>query len=185
MDVVQKALLSCSESLVLGHGHGFHSGVSAAGPRDILMASLGHLLLKDVNDVGLFKSLRICSLPDNFITTIDALAECVLLVKLDLKGNQVSAFSTISHRPIVIVHLKYLEQLWWLIKTHTYFFPPRLSNYQMHCFGQSWDSCSFLISMTTTWRQYRTPRDWLAAQTSLGWPSTAPRSVWRGTTDAL
>ncbi|CAL8269145.1 unnamed protein product [Arctogadus glacialis] len=89
MDVVQKALLSCTESLVLGHGHGYHSEVSSAGPQEILMASLGHLLLKDVKDLGLFLSLRICSLPDNFITAIDALAECVLLVKLDLKGNQI------------------------------------------------------------------------------------------------
>lgn len=89
MDVVQKALLSCSEALVLGHGHGLNSEVAAAGPRDVVMASMGHLLLKDVKDLGLFKSLGICSLPDNFITTIDALAECVLLVKLDLKGNQV------------------------------------------------------------------------------------------------
>ncbi|KAK0155955.1 Leucine-rich repeat and IQ domain-containing protein 3 [Merluccius polli] len=89
MDVVQKALLSCSESLVLGHGHGFSSGLTAAGPQDIFMASLGHLLLKDVKDLGLFKSLRICSLADNFITTIDALVECVHLVKLDLKGNQI------------------------------------------------------------------------------------------------
>ena len=108
MDVVQKALMSCTESLVLGHGHGFHSEVSAAGPQDILMASLGHLLLKDVKDLGLFQSLRICSLPDNCITAIDALAECVLLVKLDLNGNQVSSFSTISHRPIAIVYLKYI-----------------------------------------------------------------------------
>ena len=108
MDVVQKALLSCSESLVLGHGHGLHREGSAAGPQDILMASMGHLLLKDVKDVGLFQSLRICSLPDNFITTIDALAECALLVKLDLKGNQVSSFRAVCHRPIVIVRLQYV-----------------------------------------------------------------------------
>ncbi|XP_071764647.2 uncharacterized protein lrriq3 [Centroberyx gerrardi] len=87
----QKALrLPCSESIILDHGQGFDEEETVRDPQQISMVTLSRLLLKDVKDLGRCKSLRICILSDNFITKIDALIECVHLVKLDLKGNQIT-----------------------------------------------------------------------------------------------
>ncbi|XP_043102944.1 leucine-rich repeat and IQ domain-containing protein 3 [Puntigrus tetrazona] len=80
-------LVNCSQSLILDHG--YWTSESEKDPKDILMVRLSSLLLKSLDQIGSCRALRICILADNFLTRIEALMECALLVKLDLKGNQI------------------------------------------------------------------------------------------------
>ncbi|XP_030640243.1 uncharacterized protein lrriq3 [Chanos chanos] len=82
-------LISCSESMILDHGQSVEHKSKETDLQDIVMVRLSSLLLKNVQKLGCCRSLRICILADNFIAKIDALVECVHLVKLDLKGNQI------------------------------------------------------------------------------------------------
>ena len=86
----QKAyLVTCSESFILSHGQGLNQEERETDIQHIVVVRLNHLLLRDVQNIECCKSLKICILADNFISNIDSLIECVHLVKLDLRGNQV------------------------------------------------------------------------------------------------
>uniref|UniRef100_A0A4W4FUL8 Leucine-rich repeats and IQ motif containing 3 n=1 Tax=Electrophorus electricus TaxID=8005 RepID=A0A4W4FUL8_ELEEL len=60
--------------------------------QEVVLVTLSSLMLKSLDQLGGCKALRICILADNFLTRIDPLVECVHLVKLDLRGNQVGMF---------------------------------------------------------------------------------------------
>ncbi|XP_072537410.1 uncharacterized protein lrriq3 [Salminus brasiliensis] len=95
--IAQKAfLVNCSESLILDHGRSTLPEDEASNLQDILLVRLSGLLLKNLDQLGSCKALKICILADNFLTRIDPLAECVHLVKLDLKGNQISHLPSAS-----------------------------------------------------------------------------------------
>ncbi|XP_067086378.1 leucine-rich repeat and IQ domain-containing protein 3 [Osmerus mordax] len=87
----QKAyLVTCSESFILSHGQGLNQEERETDIQHIVVVRLNHLLLRDVENIECCKSLKICILADNFISNIDSLIECVHLVKLDLRGNQIT-----------------------------------------------------------------------------------------------
>ncbi|KAG9270110.1 leucine-rich repeat and IQ domain-containing protein 3 isoform X1 [Astyanax mexicanus] len=93
----QKALLvNCSESLILDHGCCTVLEGNAMDLKDILLVNLSGLLLKNLDQIGSCKALKICILANNFLTKIDPLIECVSLVKLDLKGNQITHLPSAS-----------------------------------------------------------------------------------------
>uniref|UniRef100_A0A8C8GF96 Leucine rich repeats and IQ motif containing 3 n=1 Tax=Oncorhynchus tshawytscha TaxID=74940 RepID=A0A8C8GF96_ONCTS len=71
-----------------GQGPGLVLVEKETDPQQVVMVNLSCLLLKNLDNVGSCRSLRVCILADNFISTIDALIACVHIVKLDLKGNQ-------------------------------------------------------------------------------------------------
>lgn len=89
LEVYWTYLVSCSQPLILDHGYWTSEGEKAKNLQDIVMAKLSRLLLKNLDQIGSCRSLRICILADNFLTRIEAVMECTRLVKLDLKGNQV------------------------------------------------------------------------------------------------
>lgn len=44
--------------------------------------------VRQLDDIGLCKMLRVLTLGDNFVSKIDSLIRCTRLLKLDLHGNQ-------------------------------------------------------------------------------------------------
>lgn len=90
-------LVSCSQSLILDHGYWTSDGEKAKSLQDIVMLKLSRLLLKNLDQIGSCRSLRICILANNFLTRIETVMECTRLVKLDLKGNQVLDFFVHLH----------------------------------------------------------------------------------------
>ncbi|XP_076860500.1 uncharacterized protein lrriq3 isoform X4 [Brachyhypopomus gauderio] len=90
MEAVRTYLLNCSESLILQHGHSTSAGEQPTHIQEVALVTLSSLLLKTLDYIGHCKALRICVLADNVLSRIDPLVECVHLVKLDLRGNQIS-----------------------------------------------------------------------------------------------
>nr|XP_023827335.1 leucine-rich repeat and IQ domain-containing protein 3 [Salvelinus alpinus] len=111
LDAQRKYLVTCSESLILSHGQGPGLDLveKETDPQQVVMVNLSCLLLKNVDNVGSCRSLRVCILADNFISTIDALIACVHIVKLDLKGNQITQLPGVvfwdSLRRLQLLHL--------------------------------------------------------------------------------
>ncbi|XP_066499378.1 leucine-rich repeat and IQ domain-containing protein 3 [Hoplias malabaricus] len=99
MDVLRAQrdfLVNCSESLILEHGRHTSPIKNATDLQDVLVVSLSGLLLKNLDQLGHCKTLKICVLSDNFLTRIEPLIECVHLVKLDLRGNQITHLPSAS-----------------------------------------------------------------------------------------
>ncbi|XP_017573289.1 leucine-rich repeat and IQ domain-containing protein 3 [Pygocentrus nattereri] len=93
----QRAFLAnCSKSLILDHGSSTLPVEKAMDLQDVVLVNLSSLLLKSLDQLGCCKALKICILADNFLTRIDPLVECVRLVKLDLKGNQITDLPSAS-----------------------------------------------------------------------------------------
>ncbi|XP_055795288.1 leucine-rich repeat and IQ domain-containing protein 3 [Salvelinus fontinalis] len=111
LDAQRKYLVTCSESLILSHGQGPGLDLveKETDPQQVVMVNLSCLLLKNLDNVGSCRSLRVCILADNFISTIDALITCVHIVKLDLKGNQITQLPGVvfwdSLRRLQLLHL--------------------------------------------------------------------------------
>ncbi|XP_071200514.1 leucine-rich repeat and IQ domain-containing protein 3 [Salvelinus alpinus] len=111
LDAQRKYLVTCSESLILSHGQGPGLDLveKETDPQQVVMVNLSCLLLKNLDNVGSCRSLRVCILADNFISTIDALIACVHIVKLDLKGNQITQLPGVvfwdSLRRLQLLHL--------------------------------------------------------------------------------
>ncbi|XP_065104078.1 uncharacterized protein lrriq3 [Paramisgurnus dabryanus] len=82
-------LVRCSQSLILDHGYWKSKDEKVMYLHDVVMVKLSRLLLKNLDQIGCCRSLRICILADNFLTRIEAVMACTHLVKLDLKGNQI------------------------------------------------------------------------------------------------
>ncbi|KAI7798040.1 putative leucine-rich repeat and IQ domain-containing protein 3 [Triplophysa rosa] len=101
-------LVSCSQSLIQDHGYWTSEGQKDRSLQDIVMVKLSRLLLKNLDQIGSCRSLRICILADNFLTRIEAVMECTRLVKLDLKGNQIVQLPDAS----CWSHLKELQLLY-------------------------------------------------------------------------
>lgn len=62
---------------------------SVCAEQDVLVVRMCALQLHSLSGVCVFRALRVCVLCDNSITDIEPLQQCVNLLKLDLKGNQV------------------------------------------------------------------------------------------------
>ncbi|CDQ65363.1 unnamed protein product [Oncorhynchus mykiss] len=111
LEAQRKYLVTCSESLILSHGQGPGLDLveKETDPQQVVMVNLSCLLLKNLDNVGSCRSLRVCILADNFISTIDALITCVHIVKLDLKGNQITQLPGVvfwdSLRRLQLLHL--------------------------------------------------------------------------------
>nr|XP_055023693.1 leucine-rich repeat and IQ domain-containing protein 3 isoform X3 [Misgurnus anguillicaudatus] len=103
-------LVSCSQSLILDHGYWKSKDEKAMCLHDIVMVKLSRLLLKNLDQIGCCRSLRICILADNFLTRIEAVMACTHLVKLDLKGNQIvqlpdaSCWSQLKELQLLYLH---------------------------------------------------------------------------------
>ncbi|XP_056585814.1 leucine-rich repeat and IQ domain-containing protein 3 isoform X2 [Triplophysa dalaica] len=103
-------LVSCSQSLIQDHGYWTLEGQKGRSLQDIVMVKLSRLLLKNLDQIGSCRSLRICILADNFLTRIEAVMECACLVKLDLKGNQIvqlpdaSCWSQLKELQLLYLH---------------------------------------------------------------------------------
>ncbi|XP_047655712.1 leucine-rich repeat and IQ domain-containing protein 3 isoform X1 [Tachysurus fulvidraco] len=63
---------------------------SVCAEQDVLVVRMCALQLYSLSGVCVFRALRVCVLCDNSITDIQPLQQCVNLLKLDLKGNQIS-----------------------------------------------------------------------------------------------
>ncbi|KAM9475734.1 uncharacterized protein lrriq3 isoform 1-T1 [Clarias gariepinus] len=63
---------------------------SVPGEQDVVVLRRCALRLRSASVVCVFKALKVCVLCDNFITDIEPLRQCVNLLKLDLKGNQIT-----------------------------------------------------------------------------------------------
>uniref|UniRef100_A0A8C5QUE2 Leucine-rich repeat and IQ domain-containing protein 3 n=1 Tax=Leptobrachium leishanense TaxID=445787 RepID=A0A8C5QUE2_9ANUR len=81
-------LISCSVNLLLQHGL-TGDNVRATDLQELVLLYLHKLLLKEVTLVQSCTSLRVCTLSNNFITSIRPLRACPHLIKLDLGGNQI------------------------------------------------------------------------------------------------
>ncbi|XP_043942771.1 leucine-rich repeat and IQ domain-containing protein 3 [Protopterus annectens] len=81
-------LTPLSEKLILEHGQSAKQDQEKE-LSNLVCTKLDGLLLKNVTYLSYCRSLKICSLSNNFLTTIDALAYCPHLVKLDLHSNQI------------------------------------------------------------------------------------------------
>ncbi|KAA0714268.1 Leucine-rich repeat and IQ domain-containing protein 3 [Triplophysa tibetana] len=101
-------LVSCSQSLIQDHGYWTSEDQKGRSFQDIVMVKLSRLLLKNLDQIGSCRSLKICILADNFLTRIEAVMECTRLVKLDLKGNQIVQLPDAS----CWSHLKELQLLY-------------------------------------------------------------------------
>ncbi|KAG7332845.1 hypothetical protein KOW79_004679 [Hemibagrus wyckioides] len=79
-----------------GHMSSSSSSSSSSSPssmcaeRDAVVVRRCAQQLHSLSGVCVFRTLRVCVLCDNFITNIDPLRQCVSLLKLDLKGNQIT-----------------------------------------------------------------------------------------------
>ncbi|KAM8930143.1 leucine-rich repeat and IQ domain-containing protein 3 [Pelodytes ibericus] len=81
-------LLSASKSLLLEHGVHLNNS-HTEHLEDVALLHLNKLLLKEVDLIQSCTSLTVCNLSNNFITDIGPLRTCILLIKLDLHGNQI------------------------------------------------------------------------------------------------
>ncbi|XP_017322751.1 leucine-rich repeat and IQ domain-containing protein 3 isoform X1 [Ictalurus punctatus] len=63
---------------------------SVCGEQDVEVVRRCALRLHSLKGVCVFGALRVCVLCDNFITDIEPLRQCENLLKLDLKGNQIT-----------------------------------------------------------------------------------------------
>lgn len=94
-DIRVQTDLNCSMSLNLEDGHASSplssssSPSSVCGEQDVAVVRRCSLQLHSLSGVCVFRALKVCVLCDNFITDIESLRQCVNLLKLDLKGNQV------------------------------------------------------------------------------------------------
>eukprot|EP00063_Salmo_salar_P030157 XP_014004992.1 PREDICTED: leucine-rich repeat and IQ domain-containing protein 3 isoform X1 [Salmo salar] len=111
LDAQRKYLVTCSESLILSHGQGpgLNLVEKETDLQQVVMVNLSCLLLKNLDNVGSCRSLSVCILAENFISKIDALITCVHIVKLDLKGNQITQLPGVvfweSLRRLQLLHL--------------------------------------------------------------------------------
>lgn len=138
-------LVSCSQSLIQDHGYWTSEGQKGRSLQDIVMVKLSRLLLKNLDQIGSCRSLRICILSDNFLTRIEAVMECTRLVKLDLKGNQV--FNLFVQLYLIPKYCICFFLMW----TDSIFLLRLSSSLTLHVGVISKNYNSF-ISMTTTWQ---------------------------------
>ncbi|KAK3540535.1 hypothetical protein QTP70_034089 [Hemibagrus guttatus] len=92
-----KTDLNCSKSLNQEDGHTSTSSSSSSSSPSSVCAEQDAVVvwkcaqqLHSLSGVCVFRTLRVCVLCDNFITNIEPLQQCVNLLKLDLKGNQIT-----------------------------------------------------------------------------------------------
>ncbi|XP_041063664.1 leucine-rich repeat and IQ domain-containing protein 3-like [Carcharodon carcharias] len=82
-------LVSPSKSLILSCGE-MDSVFKEKKLEKIVVVNLPGFYLKNLGNLSNCSALKICILPRNYITKIDALANCPNLIKLDLHGNHIS-----------------------------------------------------------------------------------------------
>ncbi|XP_041063787.1 leucine-rich repeat and IQ domain-containing protein 3-like [Carcharodon carcharias] len=82
-------LVSPSKSLILSCGE-MDSVFKEKKLEKIAVVNLSGHYLKNLGNLSNCSALKICILPRNYITKIDALANCPNLIKLDLHGNHIT-----------------------------------------------------------------------------------------------
>uniref|UniRef100_A0A3B4EGA9 Uncharacterized protein n=1 Tax=Pygocentrus nattereri TaxID=42514 RepID=A0A3B4EGA9_PYGNA len=99
-------------SCTINHFTSNHSVyISTMDLQDVVLVNLSSLLLKSLDQLGCCKALKICILADNFLTRIDPLVECVRLVKLDLKGNQVGLYENNICNQKILTFIQIINQI--------------------------------------------------------------------------
>ncbi|XP_078418010.1 leucine-rich repeat and IQ domain-containing protein 3 [Cetorhinus maximus] len=82
-------LVSPSKSLILSCGE-MDSAFKEKKLEKIVVVNLSGHYLKNLGNLSNCSALKICILPRNYITKIDALSSCPNLIKLDLHGNHIT-----------------------------------------------------------------------------------------------
>ncbi|XP_029474543.1 leucine-rich repeat and IQ domain-containing protein 3 isoform X3 [Rhinatrema bivittatum] len=81
-------LTPSSEKLLIDHGQNANQSFTEK-LQDLVLVRLNNIFLKDVVYLQYCLSLKVCILPNNYLTNINPLRSCSRLVKLDLHGNQI------------------------------------------------------------------------------------------------